>query len=158
MSAARSLSFTIAVLLSSPVGGPVVAENRAMIREEARQLENPAAYSSASIRSGRRHYLRLCQICHGADGKALENIDFEATNLTEPRYYKSGSTDGDIFYSTQKGAGFEMPAFNEQLDDEQIWEVVNFIRSIGPKDLRPARDEASGETDRGHEPDNGGAS
>lgn len=106
-------------------------------RDEARQLTNPVAYSKESIALGRRHYLRLCQICHGADGKALENIDFEATNLTEPEYYLSGSTDGDIFFSTREGAGFEMPAFRDKLDDQQIWEVVNFIRSIGPPDLRP---------------------
>ena len=108
-----------------------------MSREEARALENPAAYSSASIRRGRRDYLRLCQICHGADGKALENIDFEATNLTEPRFYLNGASDGDIFFSTREGAGFEMPAFRDKMDDEQIWHVVNFIRSIGPKALRP---------------------
>ena len=119
-----------------------------MSREEARQLDNPIAYSSPSIRRGRRDYLRLCQICHGADGKALENTDFEATNLTEPRYYLNGSSDGDIFFSTKDGAGFEMPAFRDKMDDEQIWHVVNFIRSIGPKELRPGL---------ANEPTNGGA-
>ena len=101
-------------------------------REQARELPNPVAYSKESIKLGRRDYLRLCQICHGADGKALENIDFEATNLTEPDFYLSGATDGDIFFSTKAGAGFEMPAFRDKLDDEQIWRIVNLIRSIGP--------------------------
>ena len=154
MSGVSSLSFTIAVFLSSAVGGPTVAEIRPISREEARELDNPTAYSSASIRRGRRDYLRLCQICHGADGKALENIDFEATDLTEPKYYLNGASDGDIFFSTREGAGFEMPAFRDKMDDEQIWHVVNFIRSIGPKDLRPKLAGPGEDSDK--DPANGG--
>ena len=106
-------------------------------RAQARQLENPLAYTRASITLGKRHYLRLCQICHGADGKALENIDFEASDLTSPDYWASGDTDGDLFHSTKEGAGTEMPAFRDKLSDEQVWQIVHFIRSIGPKDRRP---------------------
>ena len=109
----------------------------ATTREQAGELDNPIAYTKGSVARGRRHYLRLCQTCHGADGRALENIDFEASDLTSPDYWASGDTDGDLFHSTKEGAGTEMPAFRDKLSDEQIWEIVNFIRSIGPKDRRP---------------------
>ncbi len=36
--------------------------------------------------------------------------------------------DGDFFWKIQEGRG-DMPSFNEDLTEEQIWEVINFIRS-----------------------------
>lgn len=106
-------------------------------REAARELSNPVPYAPERIREGRKHYLRLCQNCHGRDGRALENIDFEASDLTVPDLYRHGATDGDIFFSIKEGAGFDMPGFADKLTDEQVWEVVHFIRSIGPESHRP---------------------
>ena len=128
------------LVVSLSVGSTSMATSSgqaATTREQARQIDNPIAYTKGSIVAGRRHYLRLCQTCHGADGRALENIDFEATDLTSPDYWASGDTDGDLFYSTKEGAGTEMPAFRGKLNDEQIWQIVNFIRRIGPEDRRP---------------------
>jgi mono/diheme cytochrome c family protein len=108
-----------------------------MTRDDARRLESPLAYTPEVVSEGRKHYLRLCQNCHGKDGRALESIDFEATDLTEPIRFRHGSTDGDLFYSTKEGAGNDMPPFKDKLTDEQVWEVVQFLRSIGPETARP---------------------
>jgi mono/diheme cytochrome c family protein len=114
-----------------------------MTREQARALESPVAYGDDAIREGRKHYLRLCQNCHGKDGKALESFDFEATDLTQPDLYRHGSTDGDLFFSTREGAGNDMPPFKDKLTDQQVWEVVLFLRSIGPESARPQADGAA---------------
>ena len=98
---------------------------------------NPTPYSKAAEKKGRTHYLRHCQICHGFDGRALENIDFEATDLTDPERWRFGTSDGDLFRSTKFGAGLDMPPFEADLDDEEIWDLVHYLRSIGPKELRP---------------------
>ncbi len=47
-------------------------------------------------------------------------------------------TDGDIFYWIQNGIsqGSPMPAFKDKLTDDQIWNVVNYVRRL--------RNEASG--------------
>jgi mono/diheme cytochrome c family protein len=108
-----------------------------MTREQARSLTNPIPYGEDAVREGRKHYLRLCQNCHGKDGRALESFDFEATDLTSPDRYRHGATDGDLFFSTREGAGSDMPAFKEKLTDPQIWQVVWFLRSIGPESQRP---------------------
>jgi len=131
------LLVVLLVCLSVASASSVAAFEVATAREQARELDNPIAYTKGSVAQGRRHYLRLCQTCHGADGRALENIDFEASDLTSPDYWASGDTDGDLFHSTKEGAGTEMPAFRDKLSDVQIWEIVNFIRSIGPEDRRP---------------------
>ena len=109
---------------SSEQDGPAVAAN-------------PTPYTQAAAKRGRTHYLRHCQICHGFDGRALENIDFEAADLTNPERWRFGTTDGDLFRSTKFGAGLDMPPFEAELDDGEIWDLVHYLRSIGPKELPP---------------------
>ena len=36
--------------------------------------------------------------------------------------------DGDFFWKIQEGRG-DMPSFNDDLSEEQIWEIINYIRS-----------------------------
>lgn len=113
----------------------VVAER--MPAEQAKTLQNPVAYAPEAVKAGRNAYLRLCQYCHGADGRAQANPDFEAPSLRDPDEWRYGATDGEVFVSIRDGAGHEMPPFGKQLQDDEIWRVVLFIRSIGPKELRP---------------------
>ena len=96
-------------------------DEAALTREAARELRSPVPYGEDAMREGRKHYLRLCQNCHGKDGRALESFDFEATDLTQPERYRHGSTDGDLFYSTKEGAGNDMPPFRDKLTDQQVW-------------------------------------
>ncbi|HVR28708.1 MAG TPA: cytochrome c [Thermoanaerobaculia bacterium] len=124
------------MLAEEPASG-VPVEAAALTREQARELESPIPYDDASIREGRKHYLRLCQSCHGRDGRALESFDFEATDLTVPDLYRHGSSDGDLFFSTREGAGMDMPPFRDKLTDRQVWEIVWFLRSLGPESARP---------------------
>ena len=97
----------------------------------------PVQYTKESVREGRRTYLRLCQYCHGTDGKALANPDFEAPDLTNPKQWRFGDTDEALFKSIHDGAGHDMPPFKDKLEDDEIHKLVHFIRSIGPADKRP---------------------
>ena len=107
-------------------------------REEARKLKNPLVYSKASIRQGRMSYLRLCQDCHGFDGRAQSVRDFDAPNLRTPDVWRYGSSDGELFVAIRDGAGHDMPPFGKKLDAGKTWQLVHYLRSIGPKELRPA--------------------
>jgi mono/diheme cytochrome c family protein len=112
----------------------------ASVSLDAQNDVSPLANSRAAARAGKATYLRLCQYCHGADGKALENIDFEATNLTDPSRYRHGTEPTAIFNSIKNGVGDDMLPFREKLNDEQIWQLVSFILSIGPEERRPQQD------------------
>ena len=126
-------------MLASSLGLALAAgaEEPSLTREQARELKSDVAYAEAAIREGRKHYLRLCQNCHGKDGRALESFDFEATDLTRPDAYRHGATDGDLFFSIKEGAGSDMPGFKDKLTDPQVWETVWFLRSLGPESARP---------------------
>ena len=103
-------------------------------------LANSNLNSEAQAQKGKATYLRLCQYCHGFDGKALENIDFQATNLTDLSRWKFGTEPASIFNSIKSGAGEDMPAFKTKLSDDEIWQLVGFILSIGPEERRPKND------------------
>lgn len=101
---------------------------------------SPLANSKAAAEKGKAIYLRLCQYCHGHDGKALENIDFQASNLTDPSVWKHGTDPGSIFNSIKNGAGEDMLPFKSKASDEEIWQLVAFILNIGPEERRPKND------------------
>lgn len=109
-----------------------------MSSDAAKKLKNPVPYSKKSIAQGRTTFQRYCTSCHGPDGKAQVDVVANATDLTSPGDFKSGTTDGEIFRSIRDGAGESMPPFKTQLTDEtELWNLVNFIRSLWPESTRP---------------------
>ena len=109
-----------------------------MSSEEARKLKNPVPFTKKSIAAGRTTFLSTCSACHGPDGKAQIDVVADATDLTNPKAYKSGSSDGEIFRSIRDGAGETMPPFQTQLSgDTEIWNLVNYIHSLWPESMRP---------------------
>jgi len=110
-----------------------------LTRDDAQKLKNPVANTKKSINRGRVIFMQNCTSCHGEDGKAEGSLVASATDLTSPQLYKSGTSEGEIFHSIRDGAGDQMPAFKSQIDSEaDIWNLVNFIRSLWPEATRPA--------------------
>jgi mono/diheme cytochrome c family protein len=110
-----------------------------LTREDAQKLKSPLANTKPSIARGRVIFMQNCTSCHGENGKAEGSLVADATDLTSPQLYKSGTSEGEIFHSIRDGAGDQMPAFKSQLDSEtDIWNLVNFIRSLWPESMRPA--------------------
>ena len=124
-------------LAAIALSGAICGAAERMPPEQARNLKNPVRYSAEMVREGRKTYLRLCQYCHGADGRAQANPDFEAPSLRDPRQWRYGDSDGEVFVSIRDGAGHEMPPFGKQLGADDIWLLVHYVRSIGPKEFRP---------------------
>jgi len=111
--------------------------------------ETPPVPSSDRA-AGALLYAENCASCHGAD---LEGAP--------PPHDASGHTwhhtDTQIFtYTKLGGAGAMaksgvndfnsgMPAFEDVLTDEEIWAVLNFIKSTWPQKIRDAQSEMSRE-------------
>jgi mono/diheme cytochrome c family protein len=103
---------------------------------EAAKLKNPVPSTAASIAAGKASFTKNCAFCHGAEAKGdgkMAPKDSHPSDLTDAKWDR-GSTDGEIFAVIQNGAGpkFEMKGFKARMSDQQIWEVVDYIRSIGP--------------------------
>ena len=109
-----------------------------LTRDEAKKLKNPVPFTKSSIAKGRNLFLRdSCTGCHGQDGKSQVDVVADATDLTEPKTYRNGNSDGEIYRSIRDGAGSSMPTFKNQIQDEDLWHLVNFIHSLWPDASRP---------------------
>jgi mono/diheme cytochrome c family protein len=101
---------------------------------------NPTTASAQSLQQGRQSYTGSCSQCHGA-GRPSQGV-FGQTSFP-PAMDLSGQSatamsDGQIFYIIKNGLGFTpMPAFETQYSDTQIWNVVNFIRSLQTQQAPP---------------------
>jgi mono/diheme cytochrome c family protein len=105
---------------------------------EARKLKNPIPFTKKSIAQGHELFVRNCVGCHGQDGKAQIDVVADATDLTDPKGYKDGTSDGEIFRSISEGAGASMPSFKSQIDQkEDLWRLVNYIHSLWPSEVQP---------------------
>ncbi|HEX4950617.1 MAG TPA: c-type cytochrome [Blastocatellia bacterium] len=112
--------------------------DKPLARDEAKLLKSPVPYTKASIARGRILYTNDCTGCHGNDGKAQVDVIADATDLTEPKLWKSGTTEGEVFRSIRDGAGISMPPYKNQIQKtEDLWHLVNYIRSLWPEDQRP---------------------
>lgn len=102
---------------------------------EAQKIKNPIAVDAESIEAGKNLYRRHCASCHGPQAKGDGGMALSGgtpSDLTDESW-DYGSTDGEIFVAIRDGVSSDMLAYKEKLDEKQIWQVVNFIRSIGPK-------------------------
>jgi mono/diheme cytochrome c family protein len=98
---------------------------------------NPVPASAASIAAGKAAYTKNCRFCHGADAKGNGPMAPQGTHpsdLTDAKWERGG-TDGEIFAVIHDGAGpkFDMKGYKGKLSETDIWNVVNFLRSIGTK-------------------------
>jgi mono/diheme cytochrome c family protein len=105
---------------------------------EARAMKNPVASTVASVTAGAALFKKNCAFCHGAGAKGDGTLTPKGmtmpADLTDAKWDR-GSTDGEIFAVITKGAGpkFEMKGVGGKMPDRDVWQIVNFLRSLGPK-------------------------
>lgn len=96
-------------------------------------LRNPIAYDAASIARGQSLYRGNCVDCHDLDGRARNSdVTPGARDLTDLSTWTTDGSDGATFLVIRNGSGDanQMPAFEGFVSDEQIWYIVNYLRSI----------------------------
>jgi len=102
---------------------------------EAQKLKNPLPSDEPSIEEGRKLYLRHCASCHGPSGKGDGSMALAGgtpANLTDETW-DHGSSDGEIFVVIRDGTSSDMEPYKDRLTEKQIWQLVNYVRSLGPK-------------------------
>jgi len=87
---------------------------------------DPYARNQGAIEEGRFLYVRMnCAYCHGFDGTGGMGPD-----LTDNQW-RYGASDVDIFNSIYRGRAQGMPAWGTILPENEIWELVTYVRSLG---------------------------
>lgn len=108
-------------------------------------LGTPVPSTRSSIISGGKVYESLqCAGCHGSDGAGKDAVAsdltddwgyaIKATNLTEPWTFRAGSSAGDVYLRFRTGLdGSPMPSFKGSATDHELWDLANYVVSLGRK-------------------------
>jgi mono/diheme cytochrome c family protein len=94
-------------------------------------MKNPVKSDDASIKAGGALYAKNCASCHGktglGDGAKAKGLDTFPGDFSKGEY--QGQTDADLHYKTKAGRN-EMPKFDGKIDDEGIWQIINYTRTL----------------------------
>lgn len=103
------------------------------IPPEEAQKPNPVKPTAESIAKGKKVYAIDCALCHGekGDGKGDMASDIKnISNFTNPDVQKK-ATDGEWFYIIRKGKGDMPPEDVGRAKDDEVWNLVNYLRTFG---------------------------
>ena len=93
---------------------------------------------SANVAAGKRIYGELCQACHGLDGKGPGAMKFSppAADLTSQQV--QAKLDSGLYKSIHEGrANTAMGAWKYALSDEEIRDVISYVRTFGEAPTKP---------------------
>lgn len=91
----------------------------------ATALKNPVENQKDAITHGRKMYLQKCASCHGKNGEGSGNIPALVDGNIE------SVTPGELFWFVTHGDPKNgMPSW-AQLPDNQRWQIVSYVKSLG---------------------------
>ena len=104
-------------------------------------IETPPPASAESAAAGKEIFGLWCAQCHGlrGDGKDAQMdasvLSKKPADLTRSRYTYSTNDQG-IFSTVKRGVppDFVMPTWEAILTDEEIWNVVSYLKTLRKKD------------------------
>ncbi len=106
------------------------------IPPEAVKQTNPVKPTPESIARGKKLYGYDCAMCHGKDGDGkgdlASDMNLKLTDFRNPDSLKD-RTDGELFYVIKNGKG-QMTAEGDRAKPDDIWSLVNYIRSLAKKE------------------------
>jgi mono/diheme cytochrome c family protein len=137
----RAFTFIFAALMIAFIARTVeISAQAKKPAVKASAVKNPVASTPDSIAMGQAMFKKYCRFCHGDDAKGngpQAPKDTHPPDLTDAKW-DHGSSDADIFEVIKNGVGpkFDMKAYAMKMTDQDIWNVVNYVRSLGPKDAK----------------------
>lgn len=129
-------------LTLSALNEPSLAEVRVatmvkhyLVRRSCRGLlPPPTADDAINVANGRMQFGAHCSVCHGRDGRTPTEVG----RWMYPRAPDLGSatvqrwTDAELFWIIKNGLRpTGMPGFANLHTDEEIWDFVHYVRSLG---------------------------
>lgn len=115
----------------------VASEVKHEVTIGGKDVKNPIAYTPEAVKEGAEHFQHHCQICHGLDGQNT-GVPF-ALKMAPPVADLSikdvqDYADGQLKWIIENGIGPSgMPGWKGILDDDEMWNMVHYIRHLPPK-------------------------
>lgn len=107
-----------------------------LVPQEYVNKVNPYSDIEKLRERGKESFQKYCASCHGENGEgngpAAVSLDPKPQNLKDTQ---SKVADNYLFWRISEGGSMDpfkssMPPWKSLLNDQQIWEIITFIRSI----------------------------
>jgi S-disulfanyl-L-cysteine oxidoreductase SoxD len=115
----------------------IVYKVKRNITVRGRGESNPLSANEENIRHGRKNFATYCMVCHGLDGQNTgvpfaERMSPPVPPLTSPLV--QSYSDGQLKWVIDHGIfPSGMPASKGILGDDEIWQIVTYLRHLPPK-------------------------
>jgi mono/diheme cytochrome c family protein len=133
----------IVLLTSCQVGTPgslqtrIIQSAKRRVTVGGRSDMNPLPPTPENIRAGRSTFTSYCMVCHGLDGQNTgvpfaDKMDPPVPALTSAPV--QAYTDGQLHWIIRNGISPSgMPASKDLFHDEEMWQLVLYIRHLPAK-------------------------
>jgi mono/diheme cytochrome c family protein len=121
-------AFALVADAQLPKGKPWKAPDAAV------KMKNPNTVDDAFIAAGKSLYNKHCKSCHGSGGKGdgpkAANLEISSGDFTSDEF--KAETEGTVYWKTTEGRD-PMPTFKKKVTDEERWQIVAYIGTLGKK-------------------------
>ena len=102
------------------------------VPDKSAKTANPVKTDAASIAAGKALWSQHCSSCHGktglGDGSKAAQLKTQPDDFSKAAF--QNQSDGALFYKVSEGRD-DMPSFKKKIpDQEDIWSLVNFMRTL----------------------------
>lgn len=124
-------TFVTGTLLLSFTHIGTMVQDKWIAPKSADTIKNPYEIEPLTVKQGEEIYLLYCAPCHGdygyGDGAAGGASGVLPANFHDSVFQKQ--SDGAIFWKLSEGRN-NMPPFKGALSEEQLWQLVVYIRDL----------------------------
>jgi mono/diheme cytochrome c family protein len=128
---AVSLTVCFAIMLMAMMSAQPAKGKPWDIPAKYKDMKNAVKSTDASVQAGELLYRKNCASCHGktgiGDGIKAKNLETFPGDFTTAEF--QGQADGVLFYQSKFGRN-EMPKYENKIEDNDIWNMVNYIRTL----------------------------
>ena len=129
------LAITGGTILVQQDPAPAVPAVETKIPDDAVKTPNPVKPTPTGLAHAKKLFGFDCAMCHGKTGDGQGDLALEM-KLNLPDWRDAATlkdvTDGEMFYIISKGKG-KMPAGADQMKPDEIWMMVNYVRTFVDK-------------------------
>jgi len=122
----------LALLWAFALPGAVLGQEPWQAPPEYDGYANPIKADGDSIAKGKAVYLKNCFLCHGekGDGKgpSAGTMPVKPSAFTDKMV--QSQSEGSLAFKILSGRG-PMPAWAPILQEDEVWNVINYIRQFG---------------------------
>lgn len=114
---------------------PDIDTSQWLAPDSVNELVNPIEANEESLAEGKTIYSRNCRSCHGklgdGTGAGGQDLSTKVTDFTDPDFQQQ--SEGSIFWKITTGRN-DMESYKEELDDDEIWKIVIYIKTFAHLD------------------------